>query len=126
MFGCVTHFQHSKHTRIPGELDGFVRRLGRRARRTLGVVRYEKLGVYCIVDYLESDGGVFVDVMNLGHSLANFGRKARIEFEQRLFRPLRSDETCRVVAEAESDYFHGRQDDNEEEKERLEKCARGE
>jgi hypothetical protein len=126
MLGMVSTWNKDEHTRMGGEIGAFIGRLAKRSRRDLFVMRYEKLGVFCICEFLSPKHDVFVDTMNLGKSLANFDRAKRIELEHRLFRPIDCAETSQFIAETESDYHHERQDWNAEETERLEKCAQGE
>jgi len=64
--------------------------------------------------------------MNLGESLSNFTYEKAQELRKRLFAPLTAEATAQASAEAESDYNHFMNDDNLEERERLEKVARGE
>ena len=126
MLGATSVYDSNKHTRMGGEIGEFVRRLAKRSGRDLGLIRYEELGVFCIIEYLSPRHDVFVDTMNLGGSLANFTREKRMELEKRLFRPLTCEETSRAIAAGDSDYHHSRQDENEEETERLERIAMGE
>ena len=126
MLGAVTVFDRSKHTKIRGEIGRFVERLAEKSGRDLFVVRYEMLDVFCICEWMSPQKDVFIDTMNLGKSLANFDYKKSRELQRRLFAPLTANETSRKIAEAESDYHHMRQDENEEEGERLAKIARGE
>lgn len=126
MLGMVSTWDKDEHTRMGGEIGVFIERLARRANRDLVVIRYEKLGVFCIVEFLSPKRNVFVDTMNLGTSLANFDRAKRMELEKRLFRPVDCNETSHFLAESESDYLHMRQDENDAEGERLALVERGE
>jgi hypothetical protein len=126
MLGMTSTFSSDEHTRIGGEIGAFIDRLSKRAGRDFGVIRYESLGVFCIIEYLSPNRDVFIDILNLGNSLANFNRAKADQLEQRLFAPLTCDGTSEALAAADSDYHHMRQDWNAEEHERLEKVARGE
>ena len=128
MLGMVTHYNPDDHTLIPGDLDSFVKRLveGDDVRRgKLFLMRYNKLGVFVICEWVGLPRDAFVDVMNLQYSLANFDKAKADELRKRLFEPMGFEETSRMIAAAESNYHHERQDDNEAEGERLELCARG-
>ena len=128
MLGMVNHYDPDKHTLVPGELDSFIKRLveGDDVRRgKLFLMRYNKLGVFVICEWIGAVGDAFVDVMNLKKSLASFDRAKADELMCRLFKPLGEAETSRMIAEAESGYHHSRQDDNSAEWEREELCARG-
>ena len=92
----------------------------------LFVVRYNLHGTFVIAEWLAKPRDVFVDVMNLGHSLANFTREKAQELRHRLFAPVTAEETSRFIHQSESDYHHMRQDDNSEEWEREERIAKGE
>lgn len=126
MIGMASTWNKDEHGLMGGEIGAFVSRMGRRAKRDLAVVRYHKLDTFCIIEFLSPRRDVFVDTMNLGASLANFDRTRRKDLERRLFAPITCEEECRFLAEADSDYHHGRQNDQAEETERLEKCERGE
>jgi hypothetical protein len=126
MLGSVSIFNSDKHTLIGGDIGDFIGRLAERSRRELRVIRYNELGVFCIIEFLSPKHDVFLDTMNLGESLANFDHSRREELERRLFRPITCDETSRLVAQGESDFHHMKQDENEEEHERMARIALGE
>ena len=126
MLGMVNHLNSNKHSFIGGEIGHYVNRLAKESGRDLTVIRYNKLGVFCIIEILSSNRGDFIDILNLGKSLANFNQDKNRELHRRLFKPLTCDETSVGITEAESRYHHDRQDENAEEQERLELCARGE
>lgn len=126
MIGRASIFNCSEHTFIGGEIGHYISRLAKESGRDLAVIRYEKLGVFCIIEFLSPKRDIFVDVKNLGDSLANFGRAAARELKQRLFKPVTGEQTCRFSAEIESNYLHGRQDDNSEALEWDERTKRGE
>ncbi len=125
----VSTYSLDEHTIIDGELSRYITRLteGDPLRRNhLFVVRYNKLGVFVIAEWLAKPRDIFIDVLNLGSSLQSFTRKKANELKTRLFAPLTAEGTNQQVAQAESDYHHGLQDENEEETERWERLARGE
>lgn len=129
MLGMVSFYNSDEHRIIDCELSKFCARLveGDSNRKDkLFVVRYNKLGVFCICEWLAKPRDIFVDVMNLGGSLANFTRKKANELRHRLFAPISAEETSEHIASGDSDYHHMRQDWNEEETERWERCAMGE
>jgi len=126
MLGMVSNFNRQAHTFVGGEIGAFVRGLAEKSKRDLCVIRYERLGVFCIIEMVSPNRDIFIDIMNLGKSLGNFDRKKAHELNMRLFRPVTCDETSRYMFDADSDYHHTRQEWNSEETERLEKCARGE
>lgn len=129
MLGLVSNYNSNDHTLIGGELALWVNRLVENDRVRKGklfVLRYNKLGVFVIAEWLAGPKDIFVDVMNLGKSLGNFGREEAQELRKRLFNPLGPEETSRAVAQADSDYYHNLQDEDAEETERQELVARGE
>jgi len=126
MLGMTSNYNSNDHSFIGGEIGHYVNRLAKESGRDLTVIRYNKLGVFCIIEMLSPNRDVFIDLMNLGKSLANFNRAKNHELQHRLFKPLTCDETSVGITEAESRYHHDRQDENAEEQERLELCARGE
>lgn len=126
MLGMVSVYNSNEHTFIGGEIDSFVKRLAEQSNRDLFVVRYNKHGTFCICEFLSPNRDVFIDILNLGKSLANFDRAKAGELRMRLFRPVSAEVTSRKIANAESDYLHMRQDENAEEWEREVRIARGE
>ena len=127
--GMVSWYDSDKHTIIPGELSDFCSRLVEgdpKRNGKLFVIRYNELGVFVICEWLAKPKDIFVDVMNLGKSLGNFTRQKAAELRHRLFAPITYEETARGSAEADSRFHHDMQDGNEEEGERLAKCAVGE
>ena len=126
MLGCVSTYKRDEHAFIGGEIGHYVNRLAKESGRDLAVIRYERLGVFCIIEFMSPKRDVFIDIMNLGKSLANFDRTKANELLRRLFKPLTCDETSHALAIGESDFHHGLQDENSEETEREERCARGE
>lgn len=116
MFGVST-FDTEKHTEIPGELRDFVSRMIAEASggsRWLTVIRYNQYGTFVIAEWMSPNKDIFVDVMNLDHSLANFTHEKAQELRQRLFAPTTGAEVARASAEAESDFHHDLQDWNDE------------
>lgn len=109
----VSFYNPKEHSLIGGDINAFVRRLDEK----LFVVRYNEIGSFCICRWLAGENDIFVDVINLGGSLANFTRKTADELRQQTFSPLSASMVTRKSAEAESDYLHWRQDFNDEQKE---------
>jgi len=129
MIGMVQFYRSDDHTIIGGDIAAFCARLveGDPQRKgRLFIVRYNKVGTFVIAEWLAGPKDIFVDVMNLGESLSNFTYEKAQELRKRLFAPLTAEATAQASAEAESDYNHFMNDDNLEEKERLEKVVRGE
>lgn len=129
MLGLVSNYNSTEHAIVGGELSLWVKRLVENdpvRKGRLFVLRYNKLGVFVIAEWLGLPKDVFVDVMNLGKSLGNFGYAEAQDLRQRLFDPLGPEETRRAVAQADSDYHHNLQDENAEEIERQALVARGE
>jgi len=113
MFNLVSFYDSQKHTLIDGEISPFVKRMDDK----LFVVRYNELGVFCICRWLAEPYDIFVDVINLGKSLGNFNRKKADELRRQTFKPITASEVNKTSSEAESDYYHFRQEFNEELKE---------
>jgi len=88
-------------------------------------LRYNKLGVFVLAEWLAEPRSRFVDVMNLGNSIG-ITREQGDELRHRILAPLTAEETILQTTRADSDYHHGLQDENEEETERWERVARGE
>lgn len=126
MLGMCSNFCKDEHTLIGGEIGAFIERLSEQSGRDFFVMRYEKLGVFCICEWMSPNHDIFIDTMNLGESLGNFDRSKSQELRMRIFAPLSAEETSTQIAEEESRYLHDRQDENEEETERWEKVSRGE
>lgn len=130
MLGMVSNYNPDEHTIIEGGgialwlkqlVEGDPQRKGR-----LFLVRYNKLEVFVIAEWLGLPRDVFVDVMNLGKSLGNFGQKEAQELRRRLFAPVTAEETARMIRQNDSDYYHNLNDEDLEETERQELVSRGE
>lgn len=129
MLGMVSFYNPQEHTIIDGEIGPFCDRLVEhdpQRRGKLFVVRYNKLGVFCICEWLAKPYDVFVDTLNLGKSLGNFGFMKAQELRKRLFKPVSAEATCEAITGADSDYHHNLQDEDMEETERRERVAIGE
>ena len=129
MLGLVSNYTSAEHKIIGGELGRWVATLtdGDPQRKgKLFVVRYGKLGVFVIAEWLGRPKDVFVDVFHIGKSLGSFGAKESQELKRRLFAPVTAEETKRAIIESESGYHHNLQDENAEEVERQERVAIGE
>lgn len=130
MLGILSLYLPEEHTIIDGSglpefltqlVEGDPQRKGR-----LFLIRYNKLGVFCICEWTGKNKDTFTDVLNLGKSLGNFGSKESQELRRRLFNPLTAEETSKVIIGADSDYHHNLQDEDMEETERQERVAIGE
>lgn len=129
MLGMTSTYNPQEHTIVGGEIGPFVERLvehDSKRRGKLFVVRYNKLETFVVCEWLVKPFDVFVDVLNIGKSLSNFTHEKATELRRRLFAPVTAQATSTAIAQAESDYLHDMQDWNEEEGERLAKCAIGE
>ena len=130
MLGMISVYTSAEHTIIEGSgLPEFLGRLveGDPQRKgCLFLLRYNKLGVFCICEWVGGGQDTFVDIKNLGKSLGNFGYREAQELRKRLFAPVTAEETSRAIIGADSDYYHNLQDEDAEETERQERVAIGE
>ncbi len=129
MLGLVSDYSSDEHTIIGGELSSWLKNLmkGDPTRKDrLFLLRYNKLEVFCICEWLGKPKDVFVDVMNLGKSIGNFTQEKANELRHRLFAPITAEDTNQMVAQTESDYHHNLNDEDLEESERQERIAIGE
>jgi hypothetical protein len=129
MLGMVSNYTPDEHTIIEGELSLWLKRLIENdpvRKHKLFVVRYNKIGTFVIAEWLGRPKDVFVDVLNMGKSLANFNRKKADELKKRLFKPVTAEQTRRWCSGVDSDYHHNLQDEDAEETERQALVARGE
>ncbi len=129
MLGLVSNYSTVEHTILGGELSGWLKKLmeGDPTRKDrLFLLRYNKLGVFCICEWLGKPKDVFVDVMNLGKSLGTFNQEKANELRHRLFAPLTAEDTNQMVAKTERDYHHNLNDEDLEESERVQRVAMGE
>ena len=129
MLGLVSCYNSDEHTIIRGELSEWLNRLVKDIPQREGclfLLRYNKLGVYCVCEWIGRGRDTFVDVKNLGKSLGNFGRKEAQDLRWRLFAPVTVEDTSRAIIGADSDYYHQLHDEDMEETERNELVARGE
>ena len=130
MLGMVSLYLSKEHTIIDGSgipewlkqlVEGNPRRKG-----CLFLLRYNKLGVFCICEWIGGGKDTFVDVLNLGKSLGNFGKKEAQELRRRLFVPATAEESAREIIRNDSDFYHNLQDEDAEETERRGRVAIGE
>lgn len=129
MLGLVSNYNSAEHTVIGGELGRWVATLtdgDPQRKNKLFVIRYIKLGVFVIAEWLGRPKDVFVDVFHVGKSLGSFGAKEALELKRRLFAPVTAEDTKRAIIESESGYHHNLQDEDMEETERQERVAIGE
>lgn len=130
MLGLLSVYNTTEHRIIRG--SGIPEWLGRlvegipQREGCLFLLRYNKLEVFCVCEWVGGGHDTFVDVMNLGKSLGNFGKKEAHELRRRLFSPVTAEETSRAITGADSDYYHNLQDEDMEETERNERVAVGE
>ncbi len=129
MLGTLSCYNTDEHTLIRGELSEWLERLveGNPQREgCLFLLRYNKLEVYCICEWVGGGRDTFVDVLNLGKSLGNFGHTEACELRRRLFKSVTAEDTSKAIIRADSEYYHNLQDEDMEETERQERIAIGE
>ena len=90
------------------------------------LVRYNELDVYVIAEWLGRPKDVFVDVLNIGKSLSNFGLTDAQELRNRLFKPIGPEQTEKAITQADSDFHHNLNDEDLEETERVQRVSIGE
>jgi len=130
MLGMISVYNSDEHTIIEGSgIAEWLERLVKGSPRREGclfLLRYNKLGVFCVCEWTDDHKDTFVDVLNLGKSLGNFGRKAANELRRRLFAPVTAEDTSKAIVRNDSDFYHNLQDEDMEETERRERVAIGE
>lgn len=130
MLGMVSLYLSEEHTIINGSgIPEWLKQLVEgdpRREDCLFLLRYNKLGVFCICEWVGGGRDTFVDVLNLGKSLGNFGKKEARELRRRLFAPVTAEETSKAMVKNDSDFYHNLQDEDSEETERQERVAIGE
>lgn len=129
MLGLVSCYNPDEHTFIRGELSEWLDRLMEgdpRREGCLFLLHYNKLKVFCVCEWVGGGHDTFVDVLNLGKSLGNFGHKEACELRRRLFNPVTAEETSKTIIRNDSDFYHNLQDEDMEETERQERVAIGE
>lgn len=125
----VSLYNSTEHTIIRGELSEWLERLVKgnpRREGCLFLLHYNKLGVFCICEWVGGGKDTFTDVLNLGKFLGNFDYSKAQELRRRLFAPVTAEETSRAIIGADSDYYHNLQDEDAEESERNERVLMGE
>ena len=129
MLGLVSYDTPDEHTIIRGGISEWLERLVEgdpRHKGRLFLLRYNKLGVFCICEWTDDNKDTFVDVFNLGKSLGDFDRKQAHELRRRLFAPFTAEETSQAIIKNDSDFYHNLHDEDMEEAERQERVAIGE
>jgi hypothetical protein len=129
MLGLVSCYNPDEHTIIGGEMAEWLERLVEDSPQRKGclfLLRYDKLEVYCICEWVGGGQDTFVDVLNLGKSLGSFGHTEACELRRRLFNPVTAEATSKAIIAGDSDFYHNLQDEDSEETERQERIAIGE
>ncbi len=129
MLGLVSCYNPDEHTIIRGEMSEWLERLvegNSRREGCLFLLRYNRLEVFCICEWVGGGRDTFVDVLNLGKSLGNFDQKQAQELRRRLFNPVIAEESTREIIRNDSDFYHNLQDEDAEETERQKRVAIGE
>lgn len=129
MLGIISVYNPNEHTIVGGDISHFCNRMIEGDPQRWGhlfVVRYIKLGVFCICEWTDNHKDTFTDVLNLGKSLGNFGYKEAQKLRKRILAPVTAEETSRAIISNDSDFYHNLQDEDMEESERRERVAIGE
>ena len=129
MLGLLSCYNSEEHTILGGELSEWLGRLVEgdpRREGCLFLLRYNKLEVYCICEWVGGGRDTFVDVLNLGKSLGDFDQKKAQELKRRLFNPVTAEESSQAIIKNDSDFYHNLHDEDMEETERQERVAIGE
>ncbi len=129
MLGLVSNYSSDEHTIINGSMSDWLKRLMKDdpvRKDRLFLLRYNKLEVFCICEWLGKPKDVFVDVFNLGKTPQSFTYEKAQELRERLFDPLTPEDTRIAVSNADSDYHHNLNNEDLEETERQERIAMGE
>ena len=64
-----------------------------------------EIGVFVIARWTDKVYGSFVDILNLGRSLASFTREKAQEFKRRVNSPISAAHTRRFLEQADRDYY---------------------
>ncbi len=129
MLGLVSVYNIDEHKIVRGGISEWLDRLVKgdpRREGCLFLLHYNKLGVFCICEWVGGGHDTFVDVLNLGKTLGNFDQKQACELRRRLFNPVTAEDTSKAIIGADSDFYHKLQDEDSEETERVERVAIGE
>ena len=129
MLSLVSFYNTVEHTILDSDIARFCNRIiegDPKRRGRLFTVRYNKLGVFVIAEWLALPNGPFVDVVNLGTSLGSFTRAKAGELRCKLLNPLTAEETVLQTTQADRDFHSNLQEENTEETERWEMCEKGE
>ncbi len=116
MLGLACEYDGSQHRLITPELLHWCKRQASdgELRDSLFVYHHLQVGTFVIARWINHPWGLFVDVLNLGHSLANFDKTAAREFRNRVLCPVSAEATARGMRDASSDFRHSRDDSNAE------------
>ncbi len=82
-------------------------------RKKVFVYRHLRYGTFVIGLWINAPQGVFVDVLNMGTSLANLTASNAQELRKRLFAPTAASDMAHQMQESYSEYLHRRQDESD-------------
>lgn len=116
MLGCATRYTPEQHKLLDLELLHWCRNQtsDERLKRQLFAYKHNLYNTFVIGLWVNQPKGLFVDLINLGFSLAHFTRSTAEELRRRILCPTSSTELNRQMRKARSDYLHQQQDESDE------------
>ena len=105
MLGAVCHFRRDQHLILePTFLDWCKEQAPDDIKDELFVYRQLQVGTFVIGRWISKGAGTFVDLINLGSSLANFTREVAQGFRRRLYAPVTIEQTRRHLQDFDSNF----------------------
>ena len=102
-FPCL--FDPLQHELMSGELLDWVKReVAPADKDRYFLYRHKIHRTFVIARWATGKYGVFTDFLNLGLSLATFGREEAMELRSRLFAPLSADGIAKTIRQVERDH----------------------
>lgn len=118
MLGQTCRFDKAQHGLVHCELEDWIKRQVPAGERDLLFIYRHHLHGTFVIGYWVVLGSLFMDVMNLGHSLANFSRAMAQKFKRQFGDSMSREDMIKELKQHERDRLSGLQQENDEEVER--------
>ena len=105
MLGAVCHFRRDQHMMLePTFLAWCKDNAPDDVKEELFVYRQLQVGTFVIGRWISKGAGTFVDLINLGTSLANFTQEVAQDFRRQLYIPVTIEQTRKHLQDFDSDF----------------------
>ena len=123
MIGQACQYRPEQHEMLHGDVENWIKRgiPDLKIRESLFVYRHRLHGTFVIGLWVGP--GRFVDVLNMGHSLANFNREKAQQFIRQINDSVSGQQIAKILNQAERDRVGDSQQQADEIKKRRNEIA---